>query len=415
MFEEIFAQGGALERHRSSPLAIQRSNYLRYCAEQGWRRSTLQQLASNLLLLQKVLGLEGSDVALDHKMIEAAVNRWVHRRPKHCRQKTGLYSRYRLLSLATHWLDFMQRLSHREKKQATYQHFIDEFVDYMRHQRGLSEETIETRCWYINDFLEGLQQRDRSLGLICTADVDEAIARKGRDHGYSRLSIQVYASGIRVFLRYAERRGWCSSGLADSVESPRTYQHETLPMGPPWDDVQELLASSQGTTPKDLRDRAILYLLAVYGLRSREVRLLKLEDLDWERSLVTVSRDKGRRREDYPLTSATGEAILRYLQHARPTSRYREVFLSVEAPIQPLSSSGLWVVVASRLRRLNRREHGPHALRHACATHLLANGLSMKEVGDHLGHRLTKTTAVYAKVDAVKLREVAEFTLGGLA
>jgi integrase/recombinase XerD len=89
----------------------------------------------------------------------------------------------------------------------------------------------------------------------------------------------------------------------------------------------------------------------------------------------------------------------------------------VEAPIQPLRGSSLWTMVAKRLRPLGLalKHQGPHVLRHACATHLLAQGLSLKEIGDHLGHRLPKTTAVYAKVDLSALRQVANFTLGGLA
>jgi site-specific recombinase XerD len=73
-------------------------------------------------------------------------------------------------------------------------------------------------------------------------------------------------------------------------------------------------------------------------------------------------------------------------------------------------------VVSDRLRplKLSVRHQGPHSLRHACATRLLAQGLSLKEIGDHLGHQNPKSTSVYAKVDLVGLREVAEFSLGGL-
>ena len=154
------------------------------------------------------------------------------------------------------------------------------------------------------------------------------------------------------------------------------------------------------------------------ALRSGEVRTLKLEDLDWAKNLIWVPRAKGRRTQCYPLAETVGEAILRYLEDGRPkSSGYREVFLTVEAPIQPLRSSSVWTMVAKRLRPLGvpLRQHGPHVLRHACATHLLAQGLSLKEIGDHLGHRLPKTTAVYAKVNMAGLREVANFSLGGLA
>ena len=87
----------------------------------------------------------------------------------------------------------------------------------------------------------------------------------------------------------------------------------------------------------------------------------------------------------------------------------------MRAPFRPLRS-GLWRIVARRLRPLgvSISHHGPHALRHACATRLLDQGLSLKEIGDHLGHRQPDTTRIYAKVDLAGLRRVAEFDLGGL-
>jgi integrase len=181
------------------------------------------------------------------------------------------------------------------------------------------------------------------------------------------------------------------------------------------------MCSALSPVPRDLDPRifgiaAILLLLAVYALRSGEVRALRLEDLDWEKGLLFVSRTKGRKREPYPLSATVGQAIIRYLREARPQSLYREVFLTVEAPIQPLRKSSVWMIVTKRTLSLEPpvERYGPHALRHANATHLLARGFSLKEIGDHLGHRLSKTTAVYAKVNLTGLREVANLSLGGL-
>jgi integrase/recombinase XerD len=88
----------------------------------------------------------------------------------------------------------------------------------------------------------------------------------------------------------------------------------------------------------------------------------------------------------------------------------------MRAPFRPLTSIALWPVVARRLQKLglSLRHRGPHSLRHACATRLINEGLSLKEVGDHLGHRDPETTRIYAKVDLIRLREVASFDLGGL-
>jgi site-specific recombinase XerD len=97
--------------------------------------------------------------------------------------------------------------------------------------------------------------------------------------------------------------------------------------GPSWADVQRLLASTEGDRPKDIRDRAVLLLFAVYGMRVGEVRMLRLEDLDWAQELLYVTRPKPRRRQAYPLAYTVGEAILRYLQEVRPRAPDREVFL----------------------------------------------------------------------------------------
>ena len=96
--------------------------------------------------------------------------------------------------------------------------------------------------------------------------------------------------------------------------------------------VQRLLASTAGDHAVDIRDRAILMLLAVYGLRSEEVRGLQLEDLDWDRELINIGRPKTRRIQQYPLASTVGDAILRYLREVRRHRPSRHVFLTLRVP-----------------------------------------------------------------------------------
>jgi integrase/recombinase XerD len=124
----------------------------------------------------------------------------------------------------------------------------------------------------------------------------------------------------------------------------------------------------------DIRDRAILMLFATYGLRSEEVQLLQLEDLDWENEVIHVLRPKPRRVQHFPLVPSVGEAILRYLREVRLQRPSRHVFLTIKAPYSRLTRSALWKAVSDRLRPLNAsiRHYGPHSLRHACATRLLA-------------------------------------------
>ena len=93
-----------------------------------------------------------------------------------------------------------------------------------------------------------------------------------------------------------------------------------------------------------------------------------------------------------------------------------EVFLTLRAPVRPLTTSVVYIIVSQQLRKLESplRHHGPHALRHAHATRLLQQGFDMKQIGDCLGHRDPAATAVYAKVDLTGLRQVADFSLQGV-
>ncbi|HUE82847.1 MAG TPA: tyrosine-type recombinase/integrase [Pyrinomonadaceae bacterium] len=322
----------------------------------------------------------------------------------------------RFISVATRWLRFLGHLDVPAPPPEPYAHLVKEFADYMEREKGLASNTIRIECFYVEKFLNFVWARHYTLDQLTVRDLDQALAQNGSQQTQPRVTIRTKLSALRAFFRYAEMRGWCTQGLAEAISLPRIFKSETLPLGPSWQDVQRLLASTEGNRPTDIRDRAIVMLLAVYGLRSTELRCLKLEDLDWERELICVTRFKARRKQLYPLSHTVGEPILRYLREVRPRASYREIFLSMKAPLQPLSKAGLWNIVSRRLRSLDVtiKHRGPHSLRHACATHLLSQGLSLKEIGDHLGHRNPDATRLYAKVDLKGLREVADFHIGGL-
>jgi site-specific recombinase XerD len=320
------------------------------------------------------------------------------------------------IAQAKRWLQFLGRLRTPTVPAQPHAHLVEEFARYMSQERGLSPLTIQTQCGRVAEFLGWFCDGGHTLQDLSILDIDAAIARKGAQ-GCTRTSIQTYALVLRAFFRYAEARGWCKPGLAAAIMPPRVYKGETLPAGPTWENVRRLLASTETERPADIRDRAMLMLFAVYGLRVAEVRRLRLEDLDWDKETIRITRSKQQRRvQVYPLSGAVGEAILRYLKEVRPRCRYREVFMPLKAPLHPLGNSALWQVVSRRLRALDipAQHQGPHALRHACATRMLARGASIKEIGDHLGHGSSAATSVYAKVDVVSLRQVADFTLGGL-
>jgi site-specific recombinase XerD len=314
---------------------------------------------------------------------------------------------------AFRWLKFLGRLEQQPKPVSPYAEQIAAFVAYMHSDQGLSPKTIGKRCQFLQRFVDHLGTTG-CLSEITLTRIDEALMELIAAGSCARITVRTFACHLRTFFRYAEMRGWCRKGLSVAIKGPRIFAQESLPCGPSWGEVQQLLTTSKGDRPSDIRNHAILMLLATYGLRAGEVMSLRLQDFDWERELFFVMCSKTRRIRCYPLSRNVGDAILRYLKDVRPASAHRNLFLTLFAPIQPLSD--LWPIVAKQLRPLaaRLRHHGPHALRHACAAHLLAQGQSMNEIADYLGHQDLESTRIYAKVDLIGLRQVATFDLGGL-
>jgi site-specific recombinase XerD len=414
MFDTLFHYPRVLTRHCEGPSAEDRHQFLAHCASGGAAHATLLRLAPELLLIARRIELDGSR-SIPFEEVEAAADHWVGYQRRRHRIRRARFSRERFIQTATAWLRFLGRLQEPEEEPCAFAQLIREFDGYLREERGLSPRTIDNRCWHVQAFLHWLSEQGSSLAELRLEQVDAFVALR-RSQGWCRVSMAAIVSALRSFFRYAGEQGWCSKGLAVGIEGPRLFSHEALPVGPKWEDVQRLIASTNTDCPHDIRDRAILLLLAVYGLRSGEVVALTLDDVSWEQDILHLSRPKQRCKQDYPLAAEVGEAILRYLQQVRPRIGSRSLFLTIRAPFRPLVATSLHYLVSTRLKALNiccpRR--GPHALRHACATHLVAEGLSLKQIGDHLGHRSAYATRTYAKVDLAGLKQVADFALGDL-
>jgi integrase/recombinase XerD len=412
MFDQLFQRSCILARHQSGPMAEERRRYLTQLSAQGSALQSLRDAARHLLLMAQALRLaDRPGERIGRAEIDHQATAWCQRRLD--RRQKNWRSRPRIIWHATQWLRFLDRLELPTPTTSPYADSIRAFADNMLNEQGLSPRTIGPRVWVVQDFLSRLR---KPLPEISIRHVDEALTQKLRQCGYARTTVQSYAGSLKAFFRFAERQQWCARGLAAAIQSPRIYAHESLPVGPSWEQVQGLIAACRGDDPANLRNRALLMLLAIYGLRAGEVVQLQLESFDWKQERLSVRRSKSQEVQTYPLCRTVGNAVLRYLQGARPRTAYRELFLTLQAPIRPLSRVALTMLVERKLKALgvSLSHYGPHTLRHACATHLLQQGLSLKEIGDHLGHRHPESTRIYAKVDLGGLRQVADFDLGGL-
>ena len=412
MFNILYRCPRTVARHQNGPLHESRRCYLEHLSAQGAALHTLRAAAGIIYRASIWMRLDESS-PVERKAVERAAKRWAHRsyRNASCRGPEETDKEFR--QTTCNWLRFAGRLRESDLIPAPHQQEIDALCRHMEVERGLSPATIATVRPSLRKFFKhtGSQQ----LAKLKVTDVERFLVRLGKQ-GWTRHGIRSIAHQLRLFFCYGEQMGWTKPGIAASIHGPRVYQHEQLPLGPSWPDVQRLLASTETNRKTDIRDRPILLLLAVYGLRVGEVHRLRLEDVNWEQKTLTISATKQRCARVCPLIPSLEEAIARYIREVRPPTEYREIFLRMYAPRRPFRHGGLYGIVATRLERLGIRSprNGPHCLRHACATHLLAQGLTLTEVGGHLGHRSVDSTRIYAKVDMPALREVADLDLGGL-
>jgi integrase/recombinase XerD len=406
MDQTTYSDHLTVARGDDAPFADERYRYLRHCAEAGATGASLTVKRNELLWIAARLGPD----ALDGIDIEALQRIATERQ----RQNGAITAARRVVDIGRPWLRF---LGWWREPAVVFQHSpqLDQYVTWMRDERGFTASTVEQWSRTIGRFLRWCDKTNRQLRDLQPEDVDAYFVAQATGR-WSRVSLANTASALRGFLRYAAKRGMCTDRIAASICRPRLYRQETLPYAPDWGDVRRMLGDAETDRPRDIRDRAILLLLAVYGMRSGEVAALRLDQIDWAGRTLRLFRLKRRQPQIYPLLPSAAEALARYIDTVRSPSSCPEVFLCMHAPRRPLKAGSIYDVANRRFVALgiDAAHRGGHALRHACASRLLAEGLSIKEIGDHLGHRSAAATSIYAKVNITALREVGAFDLGEL-
>jgi integrase len=210
---------------------------------------------------------------------------------------------------------------------------------------------------------------------------------------------------LRALLRFLHLRGLTERSLAESIPGVAGWRDPTIPATMLQADIERLVTSCDRTSIDGVRDRAMLLLLARLGVRSIEIARLQLDDLDW-RAGDLLLRGKARRDDRLPIPADVGDALVEYLK-VRGPHESRNVFLTLRAPIRPIRADLVGDVVQRHCRWAGVPHVGPHRLRHTLATRMLAEGATLSDISQVLRHSDLATTAVYAKVDLGRLREVA--------
>lgn len=414
MLDTLLELPFALTRHRDAPLLEERLAFLKCLQERGTSRAALRNVSGQLLHVIGLLKLETlRDVSAGE--VKEAARRWGKQQRANAKARSYVRTESYFEYVAKKWLFFAGRLKSPPTAHTWFTDHLEDFAKWMTEEQGLSPLSVRSHRWKTSRFLAWFAERHPCLTGVRLQDVDEFLILQGSTR-WNRTSVTVAAQALRSFFRHAERRGWCKHRIAEGIAGPRRYVYEGLPEGPTWTEVQRLLEGIRGKSASALRARAILSLFAIYGLRSGEVSRLLLSDFDWSAETFLVTHSKRGGTQPYPLQHEVGEAILKYITKARPRTECRHLFVTLHMPHRCVAASSLWALTSRRLKAagIQCRRNGPHCLRHACATHLLQEGISLKEIGDLLGHRSAISTGIHAKVDISMLRRVADFDLGGL-
>jgi site-specific recombinase XerD len=281
------------------------------------------------------------------------------------------------------------------------------FDEHLRRTRGVCLGTRRNYARYVAEFLVTMFGDGAvKLAEIQARDVIEFVG--GLSGRYRPRTTELGASALRSFFRFLRAAGLRADRLEDAVPMmPHRPSGLVRHLDPAR--FEQLISSLDSSSPRGLRDRAIILCMAA-GAADRRVVQLRLEDVDWRNATIRVRARKTGHGASLPLTTEVGAALAGYLQYGRPDSRARQVFVlhrhRVGAPISD-SIVGRAVQRAVDNAGIQTPVRGGNLLRHSLATELLIGGASLPEIADLLGHSSLATTRIYAAVDVAALRKVA--------
>jgi len=294
---------------------------------------------------------------------------------------------------------------------------VEDFLTYLRHERGQSELTAKTYAALLGKFTTWAEAQGvsnwRDVDLKCLMGFLETERErvpldqpKKPTARMSSESIYLQIAALRAFYKYAENEKLLPVNVAENLSLPRRWKR--LPKALTNAEVDQLLKPLPVETPETLCDQAILELAYASGLRLAELRTVRLEQLHLEAGFINVI-GKGNKERVVPVGKVAIEAINRYLNAARPKlvtpKSPATLFLSRRGT--PFASVSMWWRVKRRVRMAGiARNVTPHMLRHSFATHLLEHGADLRVIQELLGHTNISTTEIYTHVAGSRLREI---------
>ena len=297
------------------------------------------------------------------------------------------------------------------------QTLLEDFLQYLRHERGQSAHTQRTYAGFLNKFIVWAGQAGitawsevelKHLVAFLQHERERTLAHEPKESTkrLSGESVYLEIAALRALYRYAEEEKLLPLNIAENLSLPRRWKR--LPKSLSNAEIDKLLTPEQPTTPQSLCDDAILELAYASGLRRAELCALRLEQLHLEAGFINVI-GKGNKERVVPVGTKAIDALNLYLTGGRPKlvkpRSPANVFLTSRG--SAFASITMWQHIKARVRRAGvGRNITPHMLRHSFATHLLEHGADLRVIQELLGHANISTTEVYTHVTGSRLRDI---------
>ena len=273
---------------------------------------------------------------------------------------------------------------------------IESFIEYCHNVKGTSRNTelsYRRDLYQLADFLRAQYQMTRVEDLTATALYGYIRFLEKKQRKAATISRNI--ASIRAFCHYLVREGVLMMDVSETLKAPRVEKKLPGVLSP--EEVERLMDAVQGTSPKELRDKAMLELLYATGIRVSELIGLKLSDVNLKLSFLFCTEQNRQRTVSFG--NKAKAALEAYLQHGRQALVAEETqqALFVNCAGKPMSRQGFWKLIKYYAKKAGIVEDiTPHTLRHSFAAHLIGGGADVKAVQTMMGHADPATTQMYA-------------------
>lgn len=297
------------------------------------------------------------------------------------------------------------------------QNLVEDFLQYLRHERGLAEHTQKTYAGLLHRFVGWANAQNitdwkqvglKNLMAFLQHERERALENEENDspRRLSSESIYLQIVALRTFYNFTETEKILPANPAEHLSLPKRWKR--LPKALTDAEITKLLTPITPETPLTVCDQAVLELAYASGLRLSELCSVRLEQLHLEAGFVTVI-GKGNKERVVPVGTKAIAALNRYLDIGRPKlvtpKSPANVFLNRRGG--KFASVTLWLRIKQRVKYSGiGRNVTPHMLRHSFATHLLEHGADLRVIQELLGHASIGTTEIYTHVSGNRLRDI---------